>query len=95
MTRCAKCRAAIRFERTVNDKLMPLDVDPVLDGNVVIREGVVRVLKEGELPAAGELRYVSHFKSCTAPEAFRQPRKGKSWDNALAQHEVSRRERPR
>jgi hypothetical protein len=53
-------------------KMMPLDVEPVPDGNVVIEpaDGAIppraRTLKKGEadtLPE-GTLRYKSHFATC-------------------------------
>jgi hypothetical protein len=61
-------------------KMMPLDPDPVENGNVVIEppDGAIparaRVLKKGEaenLPE-GTLRYRSHFATCSEADKFRR-----------------------
>jgi hypothetical protein len=92
MTKCSKCGATMFFGAVANGKRMPLNVEPAKDGNVVIRDGIVRVLRQGEEPEKGELRYVSHFATCTAPKSFRKPHR-KGWEKTLKQHEASRRER--
>jgi hypothetical protein len=38
MATCRSCGAAIRWERTVNDKPIPLDPGPVADGNLMFRD---------------------------------------------------------
>jgi hypothetical protein len=55
---------------------MPLDQEPVPDGNVVVVDGVACVLKsEREALLVGEEpRYVSHFATCPQAAAHRRPR---------------------
>lgn len=72
-----ECRAEIRMARTEQNRDIPVDVDPVPDGNLVWRRNAAggwRMHKLGktEKPDPGERRFVSHFATCTAPEAFRR-----------------------
>lgn len=70
MATCArpKCSGTITWVRTVNDRPMPLDVEPVPDGNVVLeRGGFARVLRKGETVEDGRLRYVAHWVTCADP----------------------------
>jgi hypothetical protein len=61
---CRSCGAPIRWERTVNDKPIPLDPEPVADGNLGIRDdGKVYHVGEGSLDL-GEPRYKTHFATC-------------------------------
>jgi len=78
---CRSCGATIKLLptwggwRNSPPKMMPLDSEPVEDGNVVIEpaDGAIppraRTLKKGEVPPDGTLRYKSHFATC--PEAKR------------------------
>jgi hypothetical protein len=65
--RYSSCRARIRWAVTETGNRIPLDADPVDDGNLAARKDGdtirVRTLGTGEL-ADGELRFVSHFASC-------------------------------
>lgn len=72
---CRSCRAPIRWERTVNDKPIPLDLDPVVDGNLALTpDGKVYVIPKGDgvldLPIT---RYVSHFATCPDHQEWRKP----------------------
>lgn len=72
---CRSCNARIVWAKTVNNKSVPVDADPVeFGGNMVLRNGVAIVLKKGEASEAGEKRYVSHFATCAQAK---QHRKGK------------------
>lgn len=65
---CRSCGAAIRWERTVNDKPIPLDPEPREDGNLAIRDdGKVYHFTEGQGVIAfdpGFPLYVAHFATC-------------------------------
>lgn len=70
LSRCASCQAEILWLRTVNNKAMPVDPEPVPNGNVVIEGETARVLRRGEEHPGP--RYKSHFATCTTPAAFRR-----------------------
>ena len=77
---CARCKQPLRWVRTERGKRMPLNPDPVPDGNVAIVDGVVVVLAPAVLSrmrAEGldklEL-YKSHFATCPYAGEFRRPR---------------------
>jgi len=66
MSRCRSCRAPIRWATTETGKNIPLDLEPVPKGNLVLEAGVVRVVPPGEG------RYVSHFSTCPNSKKHRQ-----------------------
>lgn len=67
-TTCRSCKQPIRFGLTEKGRRMPIDPQPVPDGNVVfIDEQNVRVLSAGEVVDGP--RFQSHFVSC--PSAAR------------------------
>ena len=81
---CAKCGADIRFVATERGylasppKLMPIDRQPVEDGNVIIipPDGAIpalaHVLKKGEQAPEGQARFKSHFATCPFARDFRR-----------------------
>lgn len=79
MANCRSCGAPIRW--AVSDgsgKKVPLDPEPVVDGNIVVvdRPGhtlVVRFLKKDRPLTRDGLRYVSHFATC--PNSARHRKK--------------------
>ena len=80
-SKCRSCDAPIRWCRTeATGKLMPLDPDPVDDGNVwVLRiesgTPVVAVaLLADAVPTTVPLRYVSHFVTCKDAATWRKTR---------------------
>jgi len=72
---CGSCGAPIRWERTVNDKPIPLDPEPVDDGNLGIRDdGKVYHLgdpEKGALPIDVP-RYKTHFATCPNAASHRR-----------------------
>lgn len=86
MDKCRACGAQIKMIPTeagwqsAKPRIMPIDAEPVADGNVVIipADGAIppraKVLKKGEEPPAGALRYVSHFGTCPEAKQFRKRR---------------------
>lgn len=76
LARCRSCHADIRWVDTVNGRKMPLDAVPVLNGNVVLDNGLAVVLSSldlSNLPADVD-RYRSHFASCPNSTRHRKPR---------------------
>ena len=72
-SRCRACQAVIRWAKTENGKPIPMDPDPVPDGNYVVStQGVAHALKKNE-EATGET-WVSHFATCPKREQFQQRR---------------------
>lgn len=65
MSRCRACPAPVWWVRTQAGKPMPLDPEPVADGNVQLVAGLAHVLHKDEPPRPGA-RYVSHFATCPA-----------------------------
>lgn len=70
--RSKRCGELIRWRRTAaNDKLMPIDLEPNPDGNIVIDgdgKAVVLGPLERELAVAdGTELYMSHFATCSDP----------------------------
>jgi hypothetical protein len=59
-----------------NGKAVPLDPDPVPDGNLVFVDSpdraTVRYLHKGETVSEGAARYKSHFATCEKARDFRR-----------------------
>lgn len=69
---CRSCQAPIRWKLTEAGKRMPIDRDPVPDGNVVLLDGDrVHVLHADEV-ADDVPRYVSHFATCPNARGHRR-----------------------
>jgi hypothetical protein len=65
------------FVRTPNGRLQPLDAEPNRNGNIAVKDGTAYVLNSDLFDAAcevGEVRYTSHFATCTKPENHRRKR---------------------
>ena len=76
---CRSCGAPIRWCVTdANRKRMPVDPDPVEDGNVWVmrvEQGtpIIGVALHGSaVPASEALRYVSHFVTCPDRDEWRR-----------------------
>lgn len=68
---CKSCGAPIRWLTTLRGKQIPIDPEPVPNGNVVIEgNGRARVIGNGA-PADGPL-YQSHFASCPSSAQHRR-----------------------
>jgi hypothetical protein len=71
-TWCKSCGAPIRWERTVNGKPIPLDPEPVEDGNLGIRDDG-RVYHQGEDALdLGVPLYKTHFATCPNADEHRR-----------------------
>jgi hypothetical protein len=63
MVVCRSCKAPIVWARhEFTRRAMPLDAEPVENGNVVLEGNVARVVGPN-VPVSGP-RYVSHFATC-------------------------------
>lgn len=74
---CGSCAAPIVWAKTATGSLMPLDAQPVPDGNVAAYRDAsgdvrARVLKAGEEPQPHERRGVSHFATCASADQHRK-----------------------
>jgi hypothetical protein len=72
VSRCRSCRAPTIWARTVAGRRLPLDLEPIADGNVIIRNGVAMVLRVGQVVADDEPCYVAHFATCPDEAAWRR-----------------------
>jgi hypothetical protein len=76
---CRTCKAPIRWAVTAAGHLMPLDVEPVADGNLRLDRDI-----DGETPrvlavpkryrTADEPLYVAHFRTCPYADHHRRIR---------------------
>jgi len=73
---CRSCGAPVLWVTTINNKAMPLDPEPVEDGNLFLTdEGVATVIEPGSLWDHLPIpRYVSHFVSCPDRDQWRKKR---------------------
>jgi hypothetical protein len=76
---CRSCGAAIIWLRTLNGGRMPVDAEPVADGNIVRRGNACRVLPKDEALGAkaveGEPRFMSHFVTCPVADKWKGTRR--------------------
>lgn len=77
MAHCASCDREIRWVVTERGKRMPLDAEPVPDGNVELRvldgqeTAIVHAAGQRPLTAVGPF-YVSHFSTCPDAGSWRK-----------------------
>lgn len=78
MSACKSCGAPVKWARTeASNKPMPLDVQMVMGGNVIVVDRadthapIVRVLKKGEVDPE-RAAYQSHFVSCPERDQHRK-----------------------
>lgn len=78
MTRgqCKSCGASILWVKTLGGRAMPLDAEPVPDGNVVVHNKTCVVLtkeQQGDTDLKGTgPRYQSHFATCSQAAKHRR-----------------------
>jgi hypothetical protein len=73
---CRSCGGSIRWVLTGKGRRMPVDPDPVDNGNVTLAvvAGVVHATVHGDATGiTGVARYISHFATC--PEAHKHRRR--------------------
>lgn len=80
---CKGCGTEIMFIKTVAGRTMPVDAESVRFSKggkevFVLPNGEIvhgTRLREGQADPEEMIGYISHFATCTTPEAFRKPRK--------------------
>ncbi len=72
--RCRSCSAPILWARTEYGNLIPLDADPIPDGNIAFVDGVCKVVRRGELfePVYEGPYFKTHYATC--PQAHEHRR---------------------
>ena len=77
---CSSCKAPIRWAVTAGGHPMPIDPDPVTDGNLRLEsehadEGMPRVVVVPPSQRVdGEWLYVAHFRTCPYADQHRRRR---------------------
>ena len=76
---CRSCHAPVYWVTTEKGKDMPLDRDPVPDGNIVISpKGLAVYRKKSDVPQLPGIeeppRYKSHFATCPDRDSWRKPK---------------------
>lgn len=77
MTACKSCQSPITWLHTVTGLRIPIDVQPVADGNIRVIGDVAHVVGATiDLldPSDDGTRYVSHFVSCVDSRSWRRKR---------------------
>jgi len=73
-TKCRSCGAAIIWAKTAGGSSVPLDAEPVPNGNIVLRsDGIAVYLKAADARPTGGC-FVSHFATC--PNAAQHRKRG-------------------
>ncbi len=70
--RCKTCNQPIMWATTAAGKAIPLDVEPVPDGNLVLDGGTARVADMFSPPGP---RWRSHFATCVDADIHRRNRR--------------------
>lgn len=71
---CRSCKAPILWCRTTLGNLMPVDAEPVADGNIVLKDGTAHTLSKADLfePMVDGPRYRSHYATCPDAQKYRK-----------------------
>lgn len=71
--RSHRCGAPIIWARSMaTGKLMPVDAEPVADGNIVLTEDLLGEITAVIEPGATAPRHKSHFATCPDADRFRR-----------------------
>lgn len=71
--KCRSCGAPIIWVETANAKLIPLDAEPVEDGNITLGISGLAYVGENAWPLFTEgNRYKSHFETCPQAKSGRK-----------------------
>ncbi len=77
MSTCRSCGARILWATTTNDRRIPIDADPVPDGNLVLTypspAAALAIVVDPAQPMLDDPpRYVSHFSTCPNADQHRK-----------------------
>ncbi len=77
--RCRSCGAQIIWATTAAGHVIPLDAEPVENGNISLADGKAIVVDKGSLfeTVVGGPYYQSHFASCKDAEKWRKRKEKK------------------
>lgn len=69
------CGAPVRWVRLASGRWVPLDPEPVLDGNIVVGpDGTASYLTKSDGEVDPTRRFVSHFATCPQSRHYRKAR---------------------
>ncbi|HWH40660.1 MAG TPA: hypothetical protein VNU21_12530 [Usitatibacter sp.] len=72
MSACSSCGAPVLWARTLAaGGWIPLNPDPIIGGNLELKDGVARYVK----PSGTVALYTSHFANCPNADAHRKERR--------------------
>lgn len=75
MSSCRACKRPIHWVSTITGQRLPLDRDPVPDGNVMLLpNGRCKIVPTEERAKCVAPLFKSHFATCPVAEQFRKPR---------------------
>lgn len=77
LVQCRGCKRFMAWVGSTNYRAVPLDPEPVHDGNLIFVVGAqptVRYLRKGEAVPEGTARFKSHFATCPNAADFRRRR---------------------
>lgn len=79
MSVCRSCGAPILWAQTVNDRRIPIDADPVDDGNLVLTypspgTALALVVDPAQTTLGDPPRYISHYVTCPDADSWRKHR---------------------
>lgn len=66
-TTCRSCGADVIWAQTSKGRHIPLDAVPASDGNILLTDGIARVVDPGQG------HFVSHFVTCPQAHQWRKP----------------------
>ena len=80
IAKCRSCRASIIWARMKSDKMNPVDLDPVPNGNILLTETafgdvtgeVLDKIALAQKHDEGELLFLSHFATCPSRAQHRK-----------------------
>lgn len=72
LSRCRTCKATIFWATTEQGKTIPMDADPVVDGNMYRDGDTMRAVSLLNQPEEGTPLFKSHFATCSEPASHRK-----------------------
>lgn len=98
VSHCRACSARIFFAKTSKSERMPIDYEPVANGNLAVTASanglptavVLRLAQAVGMRADGKPTYVSHFAGCPAADAFRKKTRNEDRASALRRKSADR-----
>jgi hypothetical protein len=74
---CRSCKQPIRWAVTAGGQYMPIDRDPVVDGNLRLERKPADLPRVVVVPPSDrvddERLFVAHFRTCEHPDVWKKP----------------------